>query len=145
MRNLSIAEGKLERAKATIDEPEYRDELARIRAAFGLVYLDLGRYTNAAESAAEAARIHEELGERYSERFVQAAIAYTTLGNARREAALEREADLGTAFAAFDDALRVLKRSSPVDEEYTDRESDIYFGHGRTLLVKAEYETALRN
>jgi len=87
LRNLSIAESKLERDKAAIDKPEYLDELARIRAAFGLVYLDLGRYTDAAENAAEAARIHEELGAQDPQRYAQAAIAYTTLGNALREAA----------------------------------------------------------
>jgi tetratricopeptide (TPR) repeat protein len=145
LRNLSIAEGNLERDRAAIYKPEFLDELARIRAAFGLVYLDLGRFTDAAESAAEAARIHEELGEQDPQRFMQAAIAYTTLGNARREAAQELEADLRPAFAAFDDALRVLKRYPSRDEEYTDRESDIYLGRGRALLLDAEYETALQH
>jgi tetratricopeptide (TPR) repeat protein len=144
LRNLSIAEGNLERDRAAIHEPKYLDELARIRAAFSLVYLDLGRYTDAAENVAEAARIHEELGAQYPLRYVQAAIAYTTLGNARREAAQKLEADLRPAFAAFDDAQRVLEKCPSKDEEYTDRESDIYLGRGRALLLEAEYETALQ-
>ena len=145
LRNLSIAEGKLERDKAAIEDPEYLDELARIRAAFGLVYLDLGRYTDAAENAAEAARIHEALGAHYPLRYVQAAIAYTTLGNAHRDAAQELEADLRPAFAAFDNALRVLEKFPSKDEEYTDRESDIYLGRGRALLLETEYETAFQH
>lgn len=144
LRNLSIAEDKLEKSRVSVlPEPDYRDELARLRAAFGLAYLDLGRYEDAAKSAAEAARIHEELGKTDLKRNLQAAIDYTTLGNARREVALEREADLDDAFGAFDEALRVLGKVPSVDQEYTDRESDIYLGRGHTLLFRGEHEKAL--
>lgn len=145
LRNLSIAEKKLEKARAVLREPDYLDELARLRAAFGLAYLDLGRHEDAADSAAEAAGIHEDLGKADPRRNLQAAIAYTTLGNARREAALERGADSGEAFGAFGDALRVLKKAPTVDQEYTDRESDIYLGRGRTLLYQGAYDEALED
>ncbi len=78
LRNLSIAEDKLERVRSELPEPEYLDALARLRAAFGLTYIDLGRYNEGANSALEAAKIHEELGEKVSQRYRQAAIAYTT-------------------------------------------------------------------
>lgn len=145
LRNLSIAEAKLEEAKAILREPDYLDKLARLRAAFALAYLDLGRYETAAKSAAEAACTHEGLGKADPKRNLQAAIAYTTLGNARREAALVREADPEEAFGAFSDALRVLKQSPTVDQEYTDRESDVYLGRGRTLFSQGRYEEALED
>lgn len=143
LRNLSIAEKELEKARAALREPDYFDELARLRAAFGLAYLDLGRHENAAESAAEAARIHEDLGKVDPRRNLQAAIAYTTLGNALREAAIEREADPEGAFGAFADALRVLEKAPFVDQEHTDRESDVYLGRGRTLFFQGKYGEAL--
>lgn len=145
LRNLSIAEEKLEKAKEVLRDSDYHDELARLRAAFGLTYLELGRYDDAAKSAAEAARIHEELGEADPKRNLQAAIAYTTLGNARREAALEREAGPEDAFRAFDVALRALKKAPFVDQEYTDRESDVYLGRGRTLFSQGKYREALED
>lgn len=145
LRNLSLAEQKLEQSKAVLSEEDYLDEYARLRAAFSLAYLDLGRYKEAAESAAEAARIHEDLGRTDPKRNLQAAIAYTILGNARREEALEREADPKDAFGAFDDALRVLNKVPSVDQEYTDRESDVYLGRGHTLLTQGEYDVALRD
>lgn len=145
LRNLSIADKKLEEARAALREPDYLDELARLRAAFGLAYLDLGRHEDAAKSAAEAAGIHEDLGKADPKRNLQAAIAYTTLGNARREAALEREADPGEAFGAFGDALRVLKKAPGIDQEYTDRESDVYLGRGRTLSSQNKYDEALED
>jgi tetratricopeptide (TPR) repeat protein len=146
LRNLSIAEAKLEEAKAALREQDYLDELARLRAAFGLAYLDLGRYEDAAKSAAEAAHIHEKLGEEDPKRKLQAAIAYTTLGNARREAALEREADPEEALGAFDDAIENLKEAPvPEDREHADRLSDVYLGRGRTLFFQKKYETALED
>lgn len=126
-------------------EPDYLDEGARLRAAFGLAYLDLGRYEDAAESAAEAARMHEGLGKADPKRNLQATIAYTTLGNVRREAALEREADPEEAFGAFGDALRVLKKAPAVDQEYTDRESDVYLGRGCTLFSQGRHEEMLED
>ncbi len=142
LRNLSIAEEKLQGIKAMLDEPDYLDELARLRAAFGLAYLGLGQYENAADSAAEAACIHENQGETDSKRNLQAAIDYTTLGNARREAALEREATPANAYEAFENALRVLKKVSFSDQELIDRESDIYLGRGRTLFSQGKYDKA---
>ena len=145
LRNLSIAEEKLEKAREVLREPDHLDELARLRAAFGLVYLDLGRLEDAAKSAAEAARIHEDLGKADPRRNLQAAIAYTTLGNALREAAIEREADPEEAFGAFGNALRVLKKAPAVGQEYTDRESDVYLGRGRTLFYQGAYDEALED
>jgi hypothetical protein len=61
LRNLSIAEEKLVEARASLDESNDREELARLRLCSGLALLGLGQYDEAAKSAAEAARIHEKL------------------------------------------------------------------------------------
>jgi hypothetical protein len=53
-----IFEEKLLEARTSLDEYHYREELARLRGVFGLAYL--GRYDEAAKSAAEAARIHDK-------------------------------------------------------------------------------------
>lgn len=148
------AEDRLRKAQSSLSLHVYKDELARLRAAFALVYMDLGEYTRAEASSYEAATIHEEISQQDVERLLQAAISYTHLGNARREGARQRWDDYGPAFRAYEDALRVLSddllqgvvetsEDQELEEEARDRESDVYLERGRTMLLDGRPVPAL--
>ena len=153
---LTEAEDRLQEAKPTLPQHSFKDELARLRAAFALVYMDLGEYSRAETSSYEAATIHEEISQQDVERLLQAAISYTHLGNARREQARLLQGEYGSAFRAYGDALRVLNddllqgvvetsEDRELEEEARDRESDVYLERGRAVLLDKRPKTALED
>ena len=111
---LAEAEERLERVRSRVSSRAYGDELARIRAAYALVHMDLGEYERAEASAAEAAEIQEglakmgERGTRRLDRVLQASINHAHLGNARREKARVLGAGFEGAHEAYADARCML-------------------------------------
>jgi tetratricopeptide (TPR) repeat protein len=153
---LSEAENRLESVRSNLSYQGYQDELARLRAAFALVYMDLAEYARAETSAHAAATIHEKISDQDVERLLQAAISYTHLGNARREQARLQEATFVATFRAYDYALQLLhdellqgvvaaSEDQGLEEDANDRESDVYLQRGRTLLLDGRPEPALED
>lgn len=143
VNHLYAAGERLEDVRTRLDTHTYRDELARLRNARALVHMDLGEHEEAGRESLAAARIEEELGEENANRFLQAAIDYMSAGKARREFALHKDEDYAPSFAAFDNALRVLRRAPSEGREHSDRESEVYLERGRTHLMNGDHEAAI--
>jgi tetratricopeptide (TPR) repeat protein len=146
LRWLSDAEAVLN--ATTLPQNNYRDELGRIRSASGLAHAELGEYERAKSDFREAIDLHEGL-----DRFTQAALSRTSLGNTLREEAEITEGGYAEAIRSYEQALHTLDRLFEGDlqnlrfsdtQDFRDRESDVYLELGRTLLLDRKFGAALR-
>lgn len=145
LANFFVSEERLEKVRPRLNAHVYRDEKARLLNALALMHMDLGEYDQADEKATNAARIQEDLGSENAFRFLQAAINYTTAGRARRERARRDDGSYALCFAAFADALRVLKRAPDYGIENADREAEVRLERGRAHILNGDYRDALED